>query len=154
VGGEGDFILLVGVGPGVGIVRVRFGIVLRQPARKTLGMGGREVVWYVSEAMLWVSLGEGRVGGFGCVFWMQILGRFSWGSDGGWVVVSLFRVWVCGIFGGCMLGGEVKWLGGELENIGISRIVVSASLPPCSLRIFAALFGVLVNSNVHNLCGQ
>jgi hypothetical protein len=39
------FLLLVNVGPGVSRVSLRFGIVLRHLARKTLDMGGIEGVW-------------------------------------------------------------------------------------------------------------
>ena len=56
LGGESVFLLLVGMGPGLGKVRVRFGSVLRLPARKTLDMGGLEGVWYASVALLWVTL--------------------------------------------------------------------------------------------------
>jgi hypothetical protein len=41
----------------VDIVRVRFEIFLRLPARKTLKMDGMEIVRYVSEGLVWVLLG-------------------------------------------------------------------------------------------------
>jgi len=50
VGGERVFLLLVGVGPGVGRMRVLFGSVLRLPTRMTLDMGGWEELWYASGA--------------------------------------------------------------------------------------------------------
>ena len=81
--------------------------------------------------------------GLGVCFGYKYWGVLQGGD--GWVVVPLFRVWVCRISSGCMLSGEVWWFGGELEAIGASRIFVSASLPPCSLRISAALCCVGVN---------
>ena len=64
VGGKNVFLLLVGVGPGVNRVRVRFRIVLRLPARKNLDMGGMEAVWYASDVLVWIPLVAGCVGGF------------------------------------------------------------------------------------------
>ncbi len=52
LGDERFFLLLAGVRPGVSRVRVRFGIDLRLPARKTLHMSGREGVWCASDAMI------------------------------------------------------------------------------------------------------
>ena len=87
VGGEGAFLLFVGVGSSGGRVRVRFRIVLWLPARTTLDMGGREGVLFASDVLVLVTLGVG------CVLWMGILGRFA-GGDGGWVVMPLFPAWV------------------------------------------------------------
>jgi hypothetical protein len=89
--GESVFLLLVGVGRAVSRVRVRFGIVLRLPARKTLDMGWREGVWHASDALMWVLLEAVCVGECGSVFWFGILVRFVRG-DGGGVVMPLFRV--------------------------------------------------------------
>ena len=60
LGSDGVFLLLFGAGHGVGRVKVSFGIVLRLPARKILDMGGREGVWYTSDALMYlVSVGGG-----------------------------------------------------------------------------------------------
>jgi hypothetical protein len=83
LGGESVFLLLVGVGPSLGRVRVSFGSVFRLPARKTLDMGGWVGVWYACDALLWVTLGAVCVGGFGGMFWLGILMRFVRG-DGEW----------------------------------------------------------------------
>ena len=87
VGADRVILVLVGVGHSVLKVRVRFGIVFRLPARKTLDMGEREGVWCASDVLVLVTLGVG------CVLWMGILGRFA-GGDGGWVVMPLFPAWV------------------------------------------------------------
>jgi hypothetical protein len=68
LGGESVFLLLAGVGPGLGRVRVRFKSARRLPARKTLDMGGWEGLWYASDALVWVTLGAVCVGGFGGIF--------------------------------------------------------------------------------------
>ena len=141
--------MLVGLGLGVGRVSVRFGIVLRLPAQKTLDMDGRGGVWYASDALMWVPLGAVCVGGSGGVLWLGILLRFARG-DGGSVVMHLFLAWICGISIGYVLGGEVWWLVGEVVAIGTSRNFASASLPPCSLRMYGALCGVGVSWMVHN----
>jgi hypothetical protein len=96
--------LIVGVGSGVGRVRMRLGIVLRLPFRKTLYMDGREGVRYASDMFVWVPLGAWCVGGFGGVLWIGILGKFTRGGGGG-VVMPLFRVCVCVISSEFMLGG-------------------------------------------------
>jgi hypothetical protein len=83
LGSENIFLLLVGAGSCVGRVRVRFGIVLRLPARKTLYMSGREGAWCASDAVMGVSLGAVCVGGFRGVLWLGILMRFTRGDGGG-----------------------------------------------------------------------
>ena len=83
LGGESVFLLLVGMGPGLCRVMVRFGGVLRLPARNTLGMGGWERMWYAFVALLWVTLGAVCVGGFGVIFWLRITMCFARGAGGG-----------------------------------------------------------------------
>ena len=83
LGGESAFLLLVVMGPGIGKVRVRFGIVLRLPARKTLDIGGREGVECAFGVLVWVPLGAWCVDGLGGVLWMGILGRFARGEGEG-----------------------------------------------------------------------
>ena len=85
---------------------MRFGIVLRLPARKTLDMCGWEGVWYAFDTLLWVTLGVECVGGFGGMFWLGLFMRFAKG-DGGGVVMPLFRAWVCGVSIGYVLDAEV-----------------------------------------------
>ncbi len=51
------FLLLVCVGLVGRGVRLRFGIDLRHPARKILGMGGSGGVWFVSCVVLWFLFG-------------------------------------------------------------------------------------------------
>ena len=63
--------------------------------------------------------------------------------------MPLFRAWVCGISIGHALGGEVSWLVGEIGAIGTSRTFVSASFPPCSLRMSEALCDVGVIWTMH-----
>ena len=77
--------LLVGVGPGLGRV-MRFGSVLRLPAKKTFNMCWWEGVWCAFGALLWVTLGSVYVGKFGGVFWLGVLLRFAQGDGegGGW----------------------------------------------------------------------
>ena len=101
-------------------MRVGFGSVLWLPAWKTLDVNGWEGVWYASDALLWVTSGAVCVGGFRGMFWLGILIRFA-RSDGGGIVMSLFRAWVCGVSIGYALGAEVWWLVGEVWAIGTSR---------------------------------
>jgi hypothetical protein len=112
-------------------------------------MGGWEGEWYSNDALLWVTLRAICVGGFRGMFWLGILVRIARG-DGEGDVMHLFRAWVCGVFIGYALGSEVWWLVGEVGAIGTSRNLVSACLPPCSLRLFDALCGVGVNWMEHS----
>ena len=91
-------------------------------------------MWYASDALMWVPLGAVYVAGFGGVLWLDIFMRFARGGGVG-VVMPLFRVWVCGISIGHVLGAEVWWLVGEVGAIGTSRNFASACLSPCSLRM-------------------
>jgi len=75
-------------------------------------------------------------------------------GDGGGVVMRLVRVWFCGISIGYALGGEVLWVLGEVGVVCASRNFVSASLPPCSLRMSDALCNVGVNWMVPSWRGQ
>jgi len=106
------FLLLVGVGLGLGRV-MRFGSVLRLPARKTLDACWLEGVWCAFGNLLLVTLGVVCVGVFLGVFWLGILLRFARG-DGGRVVMLLFLVWFCGGSIGYALGGGVLWVIGEV----------------------------------------
>ena len=101
-------------------------------------------MWCAFDVLLCILFGARCVGGFRGVLWVEILERFVRG-DGGGVVVPLFRARISGLFSGCMLGGEVWWLVGEVQAIGASRNFAISSLPPCSVRISDAFCGVGVN---------
>ena len=86
------FLLLVGVWPGLGRV-MRFGNVLRLPARKTLDVCWWEGMWCDFGDLLLVTLGVVCVGEFGGVFWLGVLLRFARG-DGG-VLLGVVKLGVC-----------------------------------------------------------
>ena len=100
------FLLLVGVGPGLGRMGLRFGSVIWLPVRKTLDMCWWAGVLRAFGVLSWLTLGAVCVGEFGGVFWLKILLRFARG-DGGRAVMPLFRVWFCGVSIGFALDGGV-----------------------------------------------
>jgi hypothetical protein len=75
-------LLLVGVVPVLGRI-MRFGSVLRLPARKTLDMCWWEGVWCVFGALLWDALWAECVGEVGGVSWLKLLFLFARGDGGG-----------------------------------------------------------------------
>ena len=130
----------------IGVLRVEK--VLRFPARKSLNVCWWRVMWCACDVVLLVAMGEVGGGAFGGVFWLEVLYRFARGESGG-VVNPLLFVGLCGVSLGYAWGGVGLQVLRGVGIVWVARNFVSASLPPCSLRMSDALCNVGVSWLVH-----